>query len=88
MQLPATALLGNSPEEQQQQQQDQLDGLSPEEQQRRRRTQQLQPNSPPHMAIMETVVSTQLSHPHVVQVSYGAETLQTILQMMMQGWKM
>ncbi|KAF6240407.1 kinase-like domain-containing protein [Scenedesmus sp. NREL 46B-D3] len=68
MQLPATVLLGSSREEQQQQQEQQLDGLNPEEQQRRRRTQQLQPNSPPHMAIMETVVSTQLSHPNVVQV--------------------
>ncbi|WIA15154.1 hypothetical protein OEZ85_001840 [Tetradesmus obliquus] len=69
MQLPASALLGTAQEDQQQQQQQQqANGLSPDDQQRRRRTQQLQPNSPPHMAIMETVVSTQLSHPNVVQV--------------------
>jgi hypothetical protein len=65
MQLPASALLGNTQEEEQQQQEN---GVRPQDQQRRR---QLQPNSPPHMAIMETVVSTQLSHPNVVQVRLG-----------------
>ena len=43
-----------------------LPGLNPEEQERRQR--QRQQNSPPHMAIMEAVVSSTMSHPKVVQV--------------------
>ncbi|KAF8060546.1 RPL6 [Scenedesmus sp. PABB004] len=68
MQLPATALLvpaaaaddgADAPD----------DGLGAEAAAtRRRRARQLEQNSPPHMAIMETVVSSTMSHPNVVQV--------------------
>jgi len=66
VQLPASALLepgeqltAESPQQQQQQQEDAA-------QERRRRLQrQKQQNSPPHMAIMEAVVSSTMCHPNV-----------------------
>jgi hypothetical protein len=65
MQLPANALLEPQHKELKQSPNQQLDA---DELQRRRRARQVQQNSPPHMAIMEAVVSSTMSHPNVVQV--------------------
>lgn len=61
MQLPANALMDVQDQEQDAQ-------LSSAEERRRRCAKALQQNSPPHMAIMETVVSSTMSHPNVVTV--------------------
>lgn len=71
MQLPANALLGpvndkQRASEQQQEKGSQQDAV--QERQRQRLARQKQQNSPPHMAIMEAVLSSTMSHPNVVQV--------------------
>jgi hypothetical protein len=79
MQLPASALLDpqekltteHQPQQQQQQEGQQSPGEAGQQQElsaqeRRRRLQRKkQQNSPPHMAIMEAVVSSTMSHPNV-----------------------
>jgi serine/threonine protein kinase len=78
MQLPAAALLNpgeqltsehnaQSTQQGQDVQQQQLD--EPAQERRRRLQRQKQQNSPPHMAIMEAVVSSTMCHPNVSAVA-------------------